>query len=314
MHKLILITGATGFIGKALEARLRAEGYSVRRAVRHESIDPDEIKCTLNDNVDLWRKALDGVDCVFHLAWSTVPSTANIAPMSDATTNLLGTISLLEAIKHTRGIPLIFASSGGTVYGIPETTPITESHPLRPGGVYGATKVAAENYLMAYRRQFGVDARILRLSNPFGPGQNTEGQLGAATVFAWRALLNRPIEIWGDGSVVRDYLFISDCVSALIAAMKIPASRLQEVDPIFNVGSGQGVSLAQIVEVIGKALHRKIEIDFQSARTFDIPINVLDVERAKRILNWSPTICFEEGIRLTLESFAKTMSSKHKSQ
>jgi UDP-glucose 4-epimerase len=303
--KLILITGATGFIGKALESRLRAEGYSVRRAVRHDSTHPDEIKCSLDDNVDQWSKALDGVDCVFHLAWSTVPKTANNAPISDATTNLLGTISLLEAMRRSRRIPLIFASSGGTVYGTPEYTPIPEYHPIRPGGVYGATKVAAENYMMAYRRQFGVDARVLRLSNPFGPGQNVEGQLGAATVFAWRALLNRPIEIWGDGSIIRDYIFINDCVSALIAAMDAPASEFSKFDPIFNVGSGHGVSLTDIAAIVGKTLERNVEVNFQPARTFDIPINVLDIARAKSILNWSPTISFEEGIRLTLESFRK---------
>lgn len=302
------MTGATGFIGKALEMRLRAEGYSVRRAVQYDSAHPDEIKCSLDDNADLWSKALDGVDGVFHLAWSTVPKTANNAPISDATTNLLGTISLLEAMRCGRRIPLIFASSGGTVYGTPESTPIPESHPLRPGGVYGATKVAAENYMMAYRRQFGIDARILRLSNPFGPGQNVEGQLGAATVFAWRALLDKPIEIWGDGSIIRDYVFINDCISALIATMKAPASKFAKIDPIFNVGSGQGVSLIDIIEIIGKTLERNVEINFQPARRFDIPVNILDITLAKRMLNWSPTISFEEGIRLTLESFSKYVS------
>jgi UDP-glucose 4-epimerase len=306
--KLILITGASGFIGKALETRLRAEGYAIRRAVRHAPTRPNEIKCSLSDNADVWSKALESVDCVFHLAWSTVPKTANSEPVSDATINLLGTISLLEAMRRGPRIPFIFASSGGTVYGVPESTPIPESHPLKPLGVYGATKVAAENYLMAYRRQFRVDTRIVRLSNPFGPGQNVEGQLGAASVFAWRALLGKPIEIWGDGSIIRDYIFIDDTISALVAVMKMPGAEFTDIDPIFNVGSGDGVSLINIVDTIGRSLKRNIEVKYQPARAFDIPVNVLDVARAKRLLNWTPTISFEEGIRLTLDCFRKYIS------
>lgn len=299
------MTGASGFIGKALEMRLRAEGYSVRRVVRLDRGHVDEIKCDLSDSVDVWGNALGGVDAVFHLAWSTVPKTANSAPLTDLSTNLVGTVSLLEAMRRRPRMPMIFASSGGTVYGTPESTPIKESHPLRPLGVYGAAKVSAESYAMAYRRQFGVDARILRLSNPFGPGQNVEGQLGAASVFAWRALLGEPIEIWGDGSIVRDYLFIDDTVNAFIAMMKAPDSVFSATEPVINIGSGNGVSLVDIVHVIEKILQKSIRVRYQPSRTFDIPINVLDVSLARRVLEWFPVTAFEDGIRLTLDSFKR---------
>ncbi|MFC9041864.1 NAD-dependent epimerase/dehydratase family protein, partial [[Kitasatospora] papulosa] len=206
--KTYLVTGASGFIGRSLVERLRANGHVVRCAMRRVMDCANDVECPLGASIDTWLNAIDGVDGVFHLAWSTVPRTANGAPLDDVATNVIGTVALLEAMRRHPGVPFVFASSGGTVYGVPEADRVSESHPLRPLGVYGASKAAVEGYAMLYRRQFNVDARILRVSNPFGPGQNVEGQLGAASIFAWRALAGLDIQIWGDGSVVRDYLYI----------------------------------------------------------------------------------------------------------
>ncbi len=306
--KTYLITGASGFIGRALVRRLQSDGHAVRRALRIEPDNPADVRCPLDASVDEWARALDGVDGVFHLAWSTVPRSANMAPLNDLSTNLGGTVALLEAMRRYPGVPMTFVSSGGTVYGEPIETPISESHPLKPMSVYGASKASAETYALVYRRQFSVDARIVRLSNPFGPGQNAEAQFGAASVFAWRALAGRPIDIWGDGSIVRDYIYIDDTIDALQRMMDAPASTFANVEPVMNVGSGTGTSLLDIIRVIENLLGVHLDVNFQPARGFDVPINVLDITLAKRLLGWAPATSFAEGMRTTLAQFAENVA------
>ncbi|MEK6420534.1 MAG: NAD-dependent epimerase/dehydratase family protein [Burkholderia gladioli] len=309
--KTYLVTGASGFIGCALVTGLRRRGHAVRRAGRNPRRNDTDIQLALPANMASWQAALDRVDGVFHLAWSTVPGSADHAPLTDLNTNVAGTIALLEALKSRPHIPLVTVSSGGTVYGTPDFTPISESHPLRPKGVYGASKVAAEHYALAYQRQFDLDVRIMRLSNPFGPGQNVNGQLGAATVFAWKALRQEEITIWGDGSVVRDFIYIDDTVDALIAMMGAPRQALAQCGSVLNIGSGKGVSLRHIVGTIECALDRRVKVRYQPARRFDVPTNVLDVSLAESVLGWRPRTAFADGMARLLDAFADTTSPQH---
>lgn len=308
--KTFVVTGATGFIGRALTERLEGQGHKVRRIVRHTPTNDDERRCGLDATVEQWMKILEGCSGVFHLAWSTVPGTANLAPLADIEDNLLGTVRLLEALRQSPKMPFVFASSGGTVYGIPDTVPIAEQHALRPLGVYGATKVCAESYLMAYRRQWNVDGRILRLSNPFGPGQNVKGGLGAATIFAAQAVAGRSIEIWGDGSIIRDYLYIDDVVSGFVAVMETPMEVFCHCDPIINIGSGHGISLLEIVRTIEDLLEKKLSVNFKDARKFDVPTNVLDIDRAKTLLKWAPNTTFRSGMGKMLLDFSTRVDTK----
>lgn len=302
--KTFLVTGATGFIGGALVKRLLEHGHTVRRAVRDSPKEPNDIQIDLPASISDWETAISGVDGVFHLAWSTVPGTADREPLADVTTNVAGAVCLLEALRRRAHIPLVLTSSGGTVYGAPEFTPIPETHPLKPIGIYGASKMAVENYALVYRRQFGVDARIMRLSNPFGPGQDVNGQLGAATVFAWKAITGQEISIWGDGSVVRDFIYIEDTVNALLSLMNASPEVFISSGPIVNIGSGRGVSLKHIVTTIENALNRKIPVKYEFARTFDVPVNVLDISLAWHALQWRPETTFEEGMNHLLRAFA----------
>jgi UDP-glucose 4-epimerase len=295
--KTYLVTGASGFIGRALVDRLRTEGHNVRAAVTRGPVEAGQICCSLDASVSDWERAIEGCAGVFHLAWSTVPRSANGAPLDDVNTNVVGTVRILEALRRYPTVPFVFASSGGTVYGESLEIPICESHPLRPMGVYGASKVAAENYAMAYRRQWGVDARVLRVSNPFGPGQNIQGQLGAASIFAARALMNEPIEIWGGGETVRDYVYIDDVVEAFILMMTRSPDAFIGIEPILNVGAGKGVSLNDVVRLLNNILSRRVQVIHRSARKFDVDINVLDISLAGRVLRWMPATTFEEGMR-----------------
>jgi UDP-glucose 4-epimerase len=294
--KPYLVTGATGFLGRALITRLKAGGYNVRIGRNFPKSSGNYAACSLDSTVEAWRAAAENCAGVFHLAWATVPSTANANPLADLETNVAGTVRLLEALRYLPDIPITFASSGGTVYGEADTLPIPEHHPLRPKTAYGVSKTAAEHYALLYRRLWEVDARIVRLSNPFGPGQDIKGQLGAASIFAARALAGARIEIWGDGSTIRDYIYIDDAISGLLATMLAPRDRFNELDPVVNIGSGRGVSLRELISLLTQILEKPIEVDYKPSRDFDVHTNVLDITRARKILDWSPKISFEEGL------------------
>jgi UDP-glucose 4-epimerase len=291
-----LVTGGTGFLGQALVARLKSEGHIARLAGSLPYGDEPFVKCDLQAPVEAWRAAVEGCSGVFHLAWATVPSTANANPLADLETNVAGTVRLLEALRDLPEIPITFVSSGGTVYGEPDILPVPEDHPLRPKTAYGVSKTAAEHYALLYRRLWGVDARIVRLSNPFGPGQDIRGQLGAASIFAARALSGESIEIWGDGSVIRDYIYIDDAISGLLATMLAPIECFEALDPVFNIGSGRGVSLRELISLLMRILDKTIDVTYRPARNFDVRANVLDITRARSLLGWSSKISLEEGL------------------
>jgi UDP-glucose 4-epimerase len=291
-----LVTGGTGFLGRALVAHLQADGHTTRIACSYPSSSDFFVACDLDATVEAWRAAAEGCSGVFHLAWATVPKTANADPLADLETNVAGTVRLLEALRGLENIPITFASSGGTVYGEAETLPVPEDHPLRPRTAYGASKVAVEQYALLYRRLWGVDARIVRLSNPFGPGQDIRGQLGAASIFAARALAGERIEIWGDGTTIRDYIYIDDAISGLLVTMLAPPECFGAVDPVVNIGSGRGVSLRELISLLMHIIEKPIEVAYKPARDFDVRANVLDITRARSLLGWSPRISLEEGL------------------
>jgi UDP-glucose 4-epimerase len=291
-----LVTGDTGFLGRALVARLKADGHMTRVAHSLPCGSGTFVACDLDSTVEEWRAAVEGCAGVFHLAWATVPSTANANPLGDLETNVAGTVRLFEALRHLPDIPITFVSSGGTVYGEAETLPLPEHHPLRPKTAYGVSKATAEHYALLYRRLWGVDARIVRLSNPFGPGQNIKGQLGAASIFAARALAGEHIEIWGDGRAIRDYIYVDDAISGLLATMLAPRDRFRGLDPVVNIGSGRGVSLRELISLLMHILDKPIEVVYKPARDFDVRANVLDITRARSLLGWSPKISLEEAL------------------
>jgi UDP-glucose 4-epimerase len=294
--KTYLVTGDTGFLGRALVERLNADGHIPRVAHGFIGSSGASTACGLESTIKEWRTAVQDCAGVFHLAWATVPSTANANPLADLETNVAGTVRLLEALRLLPHVPLTFVSSGGTVYGETETLPLPEHHPLRPKTAYGVSKTTAEHYALLYRRLWEVDARIVRLSNPFGPGQDVNGQLGAASIFAARALLGRKVQIWGDGSAIRDYIYIDDAISGLLATMLAPAERFKGLDPVFNIGSGRGVSLRELITLLTQILNKPIDVEYLPSRDFDVHANVLDITRAREILDWSPTVNIEEGL------------------
>jgi UDP-glucose 4-epimerase len=195
---------------------------------------------------------------------------------------------------------VVFCSSGGTVYGRSQDVAIDENHPLRPINAYGAGKLAAEIYTDLYRRVHGLDVRVARVANPYGLGQFPGRKQGALSLFAAQAMAGSVIEIWGDGSVIRDYLHIDDVVSALASLADTPGENLGPTS-VFNIASGQGTSLNELVHLISELLEVSISVLYNSGRSIDVPRNVLSIERANRILKWRPMLNMRDGVAKLIE-------------
>lgn len=291
-----LVLGGTGFIGTHLVAALAAGGHDVRVLSRSAGRGPTlpsvtYIAADFHDRQAL-RQAHAGVEIAYHLIGTSLPSNAD-AP-ADVQGNVLGTLGVLDAARDARVRRVVFVSSGGTVYGDPRGLPIPESHPTNPICAYGITKLTIEKFLHAYERLHGLDYRVLRLANPYGPGQRADRPQGAVGVFLDRLLRQAPIDIWGDGEVIRDYVYVRDTVKAMTrAAVHEGPSRL------FNIGSGVGVSLKSLLSEIGHVLGCEPEVTYRSGRTFDVPANILDVTLAREDLGWRPETSLQDGLRLT---------------
>lgn len=298
-----LVLGGGGFIGSHLVTALLEQGAQVRvleRPYRQRSpVLPAHPALQWQEgdfgNIQDIHRALDGVDVVFHLVSTTQPQSSNDDPSFDVSSNLLATLNLLEELRAKKDTKLIFISSGGTVYGRPQQTPIAETHPTEPTCSYGIVKLAIEKYLALYHLLHGLDYRVLRLANPYGPGQEANRAQGVIGTFLLRVVHDEPIEVWGDGSVVRDYLYIADTVSALLQA-----ATYQGRERIFNIGSGSGHSVREIIAAVEQATGKTARASYTAARKFDVPVSVLDIGRARSELGWQPKVNLNEGLRLTL--------------
>jgi UDP-glucose 4-epimerase len=294
-----LVLGGAGFIGSHLTDALARAGHRVRVFDRIRPAARGDCEIVTGDflNRDDLAKALRGSDFVFHLISTTLPEASNDNPVHDAETNLLGTLRMLEACRRERVRKILFVSSGGTVYGIPRSVPITESHPTQPTCAYGIHKLAIEKYLHLEHLLHGLDYRVLRPANLYGEGQRADLAFGAVTVFLDRALRGEPIRIWGDGSIIRDYVYVGDAVDAAVNAMAYAGD-----ERIFNIGSGAGTSLNELVKLIEGAIGRRIAVEYTPRRAFDVPVNVLDSSLAQRALGWRAATPLAAGIRKTYES------------
>jgi UDP-glucose 4-epimerase len=249
----LVVFGGGGFIGSAICERLLADGHQLRIFERprvppyRHFAENEHVEWTTGDfssTHDL-RDAIEGMDGVVHLVSTTLPKSSNEDPVYDVETNIVPSLHLLNAMVEHKVKRIVFISSGGTVYGNPQYIPIDEKHPTEPVVSYGITKLAIEKYLHMFSKLHGIKAVTLRVANPYGERQRVETAQGAIGIFMHNILKDKPIEIWGDGSVQRDYIHVSDVADAFAKAITYDGEK-----ECFNISSGKGISLNELVEMM----------------------------------------------------------------
>ena len=286
----ILLVGGSGFVGRALAASLAAEGWEVHVLSRKPALGlPAGVQGHVGDQGDkaVLRPLLARCGQVIHLASATTPGATVWSPSAEAEASLLPTLRFLECLQDFPESRVIFVSTGGALYGNADGA--NETAILAPGSYHGAGKVALETFfsVLGQRRSGGVS--ILRPSNIYGPGQCLRAGFGIIRTLLERARDGGKVTIWGNGSSVRDYLYIDDMVAACRKAMVGPTG-------IYNIGAGIGTSLNQLLISVEVATGRRLYIERQPIRASDAAHIVLDIRQARDILEWGPAISLDEGL------------------
>lgn len=296
----VLVLGGLGFMGSHISRLLLQEGYSVRIfdklygsrnliADIEKEIEVQEGDAEKPEDV---LRSLKNIDIAIDLIHTTVPGTSMQDSAYDVQTNIVSHAAWLSQLNKTDLRKIIYISSGGTVYGIPQKNPIDENHPTEPISSYGISKLAIEKYIAMYADLYGIDYRICRPSNAYGEGQHLHTGQGAIGVFLEKCLKKQQIEIWGDGTVSRDYIHVADLVQAIVKIMLHNGK-----DRIFNISSGKGYSLNDIITTIRDDLQIPVKVNYVKSRKFDVPVNILDNSRLIRETGWKPQIELVCGMR-----------------
>jgi UDP-glucose 4-epimerase len=298
-----LVLGGGGFLGSHVCEALLKEGCHVRifekewvnkENVRHFLSQVEWVEGDFTNQKHL-REIVKSMDYVIHCVGTTLPMSSNENPVYDISSNLIPTLYLLEALRNSDIKRIVFFSSGGTIYGSSESRPILEEHQTNPLCSYGIQKLAIEKYLRLYLYLYGLDYAILRVSNAYGERQRPHHSQGVVAVFLYKALKKEEIEVWGDGSVVRDYVYVSDVADAVVALLKYSGKH-----KLFNISSGVGLSVRDLIEKIEIVTGFRAKVSFTQGRAFDVSANVLDNSLAKKELLWNPRIGFEDGLKRTM--------------
>jgi UDP-glucose 4-epimerase len=291
----VIVFGGNGFIGSHLVDELLRCGHRVRVFDRvPEKYRPpvpgvDYYYGDFGDATAV-AEALKGVAAVYHLVSNTVPNSSNLDPVADIQDNLIATVRLLELMVKCDCRRIFFLSSGGTVYGNPQTVPVPVEHQLRPLCSYGIVKIATEHYLFMFEKLYGLAPIVLRASNPYGPRQGRIGVQGVISTFLQQLTDHQAIQVWGDGTVVRDYLYVGDLVKLCVKAVD------SGITGIFNAGSGRGLSINELIEIISEVTGICPEVHYHPERSCDVKKVVLDTRPTQETFSWTPEVNIRQGI------------------
>lgn len=305
MKKRCLLLGGAGFIGKNLAKYLLSLNYELTLYdLRINGIYSEEELKNVNyyerslfDDSDL-DSVVAGHDIVIHLVSSVGPASSMIDPEKCYSNDVAKTVELLETMRRQNVNKMIFLSSGGTVYGNSICDSYSEDMVLQPCNHYGITKVTIERILMMYNQLYNMKNVVLRISNPYGAGQNSNKGIGAVTVFAEKIMQDDEITIWGDGETVRDYIYIDDVVKMI---EKFILRDSTTADEIYNIGTGEGISLNSLIKVIEGILGKKAKVQYVQNRGIDVPRNVLNMSKTYKAIGHIDNYSIEQGIRKYLE-------------
>jgi UDP-glucose 4-epimerase len=300
----VCITGGAGFIGSHLADAFVARGCRVvvvddLSTGRRENLPAAAELAELDIRSPAAAALLAGVgaDLLVHLAAQIDVGRSAADPVFDADVNVKGTLNLLEAARRGGVKQVLFASTGGAMYGDQEVYPAPEEHPLRPLSPYGVAKLAGERYLYFYHRQYGLDATCLRYANVYGERQNPHGEAGVVAIFLHRLLAGEAPTINGDGLQTRDYLHVSDVVAANLAAAGRPGFH------VYNVGTGRETSVVELTRELGVAVGVELAPRFGPPRPGEQRRSAIDGRRATRELGLAPPLSLADGLRRTAAWF-----------
>jgi UDP-glucose 4-epimerase len=296
-YKKAVILGAAGFIGVNLAHALLKQGLDVTCFDQALSPEwPEGITAIVGDFFEAPAELLKALNetYIFHLVSSCRPSMSTEQAGKEITSDLIGTLAYLEATKNL-DVKWIFISSGGTVYGQQDIPSISESCTTEPICSYGLVKLSIENYLMLYEKLHQLDCVIIRLANPYGPWQDPRRGQGIVAALIYKALIGQTIEIWGDGTNVRDYVYIDDAITGIISAALTDNSG-----EVFNLGSGSGTSIIELIRIIGHILEVDISIKYVQSRSVDVRRNVLNSTKLSTCTDWETSFDLQSGIAKTI--------------
>lgn len=300
----ILVTGGAGFIGSHIADACLAAGHLVTiiddlSTGSKENITPHAEFFNIDIKSDRLSTVFkeDRFDAVIHQAAQMDVRKSVADPFFDASVNILGSINLLEQCRQKGVQKVLFASTGGAIYGEQEVFPATEQHPLRPISPYGIAKASVEKYLYYYEQVHGLPYVSLRYGNVYGPRQNPHGEAGVVAIFISKMLESGQPTINGDGTQTRDYVYVEDVVSANLAALAAP------VTGVFNVGTGIETNVNQLFKSLKRFTGSECEEIHAPAKKGEQLRSVLDASKIGRELKWKPSVTVEEGLRRTVEFF-----------
>jgi len=309
-NKKVVITGSEGFIGSHLTERLVKLGAKVTAFILYNSFNTygwiDTFKKEIKNNIKIFvgdirdeasvRKALKDQDIIFHLAALIAIPYSYYAPRSYFETNVLGTLNIMQSVKEFEPIKVIHTSTS-EVYGTALYTPIDENHPLQGQSPYSASKIGADKVVESFYRSFNIPVAVIRPFNTYGPRQSARAVI--PTIIS-QALTKEEIKL-GNIHAVRDMSYIKDTVNGFV---KIAQSN-KSVGEVINIGSGRGLTIKEVVEIVAKLLNKNMKIKIDKGRIrpkkSEVEVLICDYRKAKKIINWTPKFNFEEGLAETIE-------------
>lgn len=312
----VLVTGGAGFIGSHLVERLVDAGHDVivldnfstgrTRNLSHSLGRPnfELVRADIRRIPRLLVKRLKRVDRVCHLAAATSVQRSILDPVFTTEVNVVGTLNVLDAAKKLRAERAVFASSAA-VYGTPRAFPISEDASISPISPYGASKAASELYLRAFEENHGIEAVSLRYFNVYGPRQTPGQYAGVISIFSKRALNEQPLQIFGDGSQTRDFIFVSDVVDATVAALQ---KNLK--DRVFNIASGSEITILELAKAIQRIAGSRSELKFCPPQTGDIARSVADISKARNEMGSIARTPLPDGLSTTIKWLAQAGRAK----
>ncbi len=316
----ILVTGGAGFIGSNIVDRYIECGHNVivvdnLVSGKKKNLNPDAKFYKLDIRNLKKLEAVfekENIDIINHHAAQMEVARSVREPVFDANVNIIGGINILECMIKYKVKKIIYSSTGGAVYGEPEYLPCDEAHPIKPISHYGLSKYVMEEYIKLYERLYGIDFCILRYPNVFGPRQNPHGEAGVNAIFILKMLKGETPVIYGDGSCVRDYLYVGDVVDANILVIPgVTVSRCQGVTVdraskcVYNLGTGVGTDVNTVFKTIAFQLSFCSNPIYKELREGEIWKTYLKSDKIKKELKWSSKISFEEGIKYTIDWFKR---------